>query len=197
MFAIPNYILYRLDRTCTSRSGAFIHGGGLACYVKNSIVSTDLEIYFSTIDLELMVIGVRLSDQRTHFVCIAYRPPSGNYSVALNKLMDVVIILRKNMCRHSIIIGSDLNIDLSKAKTSSPVRTFDGFCRELALDSLIDLPTRFSLTGSSNIDVFMSDSAIVSSHGVINYNISDHLAIYLVLKKSKTVYKSTTFTGRS
>lgn len=39
MFAIPNYTLYRLDRECTSRSGTYIHGGGLAGFVKSHITS--------------------------------------------------------------------------------------------------------------------------------------------------------------
>lgn len=65
------------------------------------------------------------------------------------------------------------------------------------MNNLIQSPTRYWATGSSIIDLFLTDSTIIASHGVINYNMSDHLAIYLTLKKSKELYKSTTFTGRS
>lgn len=53
------------------------------------------------------------------------------------------------------------------------------------------------LSVKNTIDVFLTYSTIVTSHGVINYNILDHLAIYLTLKKSKQLYKSTTFIGRT
>lgn len=31
LFSFPGYTMYRLDRTRTSRTGALIHGGGIAC----------------------------------------------------------------------------------------------------------------------------------------------------------------------
>lgn len=197
LFAIPNYTLYRLDRTRKSVSGEYTHGGGVVCYVRMSITSNYMDIIHSTIDLEIMVISVRLKDQRTIFLCTAYRPPSGNYQVAFNLLSDIVCKLRCNKLRHSIIIGGDLNIDLSKPKSTPAVQAYNNFCREFSLSSVISSPTRYSLLGSSIIDVFLTDSSIVASHGVININISDHLAIYICLKKSKETYTSTCFRGRS
>lgn len=198
LFHIPDYNLFRLDRTRKSRSGAFLHGGGIVCYVKSKI--TAFELYdnnICSVDLELLSLRLNLCDQRTHFLCIAYRPPSGNYSIALNKITDVVIKIRTPNTRHSTIICGDLNIDLSKPKTTPNVRALNNLCREVSLRCIIDSPTRYSAFRSAIIDVFLTDSEIVAHHGTISYNISDHLPIYLVLKKTKESYQSTKFRGRS
>lgn len=77
------------------------------------------------------------------------------------------------------------------------IRAFKNFCSEYSLDCITDTPTRYSITGrKTTIDLFLTDSHIVSQHGSINYNVSDHLPVYLVLKKLKETYQSTTFSGR-
>lgn len=78
-----------------------------------------------------------------------------------------------------------------------PIKALNNFCRELSLTCMISSPTRYSVTRSSILDVFLSDSNIIATHWVINYNISDHLAIYLTIKKTKETNRSTTFSGRS
>ena len=47
------------------------------------------------------------------------------------------------------------------------------------------------------IDLFLSKSEIILESGVIDVNISDHLTIYLIRKKTKIKPEKTTFTGRS
>lgn len=72
------------------------------------------------------------------------------------------------------------------------------FCLDHSLACHTNTPTRYSITGSATtIDLFLSDSQIVTQHGSINYNISDHLPVYIILKKAKESYKSSTFKGRS
>lgn len=120
LFAISNYTLYRLDRTRASTTGAFIHGGGILCYVKSNLISYSMNQAFATIDLEQLVVSIKLNDQRIYYICVVYRPPSGNYVVALNKLTDLVNTLRLTKKRHSIVIGGDLNIDLSQPLSAPP-----------------------------------------------------------------------------
>lgn len=43
----------------------------------------------------------------------------------------------------------------------------------------------------------MTDCNIISHRGTINFNCSDHLPTFVVLKKAKEVYQSATFQGRS
>lgn len=197
LFTIPGYNLYRLDRTRTSRSGAFLHGGGIACYIKSDITAFELDCNHCSSNLELLSLRLNSPDQRTYYLCIAYRPPSGNYNVALDKISNVINSLRVTGSRQTTIVCGDLNIDVSKSKSTPNVRAFINLCRELSLQCLIKSPTRFSSFGSSTIDVFLTDSEIVSHHGTIAYNISDHIPVYLVLKKTKESYQTTKFRGRS
>lgn len=195
---IPNYSLIRLDRTRTAMNGSFIHGGGVACYIREDVNYQELDLNYSTVDLELLTITILLEDHRKYFLCILYRPPSGNYTVALNKLTDVLTTIREIRNRHSIILGGDFNIGVSKTWITPMLRAFKAFCSEYSLDCVAGTPTRFTITGRpATIDLFLTDSNIVSQHGSINYNISDHLPVYMVLKKRKEAYTSTTFCGRS
>lgn len=95
LFNIPNYVLVRLDCTRTSRNGAFIHGGGVACYIRDDLIYQELEFNHSTVDLELLTLSLLLPDLRKYYLCIVYRPPSGNYSIAINKLKDVISSLKE------------------------------------------------------------------------------------------------------
>lgn len=108
LFNIPGYVLFRLDRTRISRSGAYIHGGGLACYVKINYTSLMLDLNISSVDLEMLTLSLKLPDQRTFFVSTTYRPPSGNYHVALNKISDVINQLRLNKHGPRLLLGEIL-----------------------------------------------------------------------------------------
>lgn len=116
LFKIPNYTLVRLDRTRLSTSGSFIHGGGVACYVREDIIFHETELNFSSLDLEILTLNVLPKEHREYFLSIVYRPPSGNYHVALNKISDIIGSIRNCKKRYSIIIGGDFNIDVSKTR---------------------------------------------------------------------------------
>lgn len=161
LFEIDNYVLYRLDRTRLSISGSYIHGGGIACYVNNRLASSKTDLDYTSLDIELLIISLRHSSQRPVSLLISYRPPSGNCSVALNKLTDCVTELRLGKGRFSLILCGDLNIDISKSKQTPNVKALINFCRESSLYCMINSPTRFSLSTSSVIDLFLTDSLIV------------------------------------
>lgn len=108
LFAIDQYHLFRLDRTRTSSTGNFVHGGGVACYIRDDIIVEQPNLNTSTIDLELLTICLLIQDRRKIFLCIIYRPPSGNYNVAINKLTDTVLLIRETQARHSLVIGGTL-----------------------------------------------------------------------------------------
>lgn len=198
LFAIKDYRLIRLDRTRILTNGQMVHGEGVACYIWNDITVEQLDMNISTVDLEMLTLNFLIQDRRKIFLYIVYCPPSGNYSVAINKLIDVINQIRETRSRHSLIISGDFNIDVSSTKLTPMLRSFYNLCREHALHCHTDTPTCYSFTGrSTTIDLFLTDSQIISQHGSINYNISDHLPVYIVLKKSKESYTRTTFRGRS
>lgn len=83
-------------------------------------------------------------------------------------------------------MGGDFNIDVFKSQPTPMLRAFKAFCSE---HSLADTPTRYFTGRFTTIDLVPTDSPIVAQHGSINYNISDHLPVYLVLKNKKKLTK--------
>lgn len=167
LFEIDNYMLYREDHVKVSATGAYIHGGGVVCYVKNSIILTQVITNLSTLDLELLTISLGIPNQCSIYLLIAYRPPSSNYLVALNKLTDCITDLRSNNGRQTTILCGDLNIDWSKPKNSPNIKALTNFCRELSLQCTINSPTQYWLTSFSIIDLFLTDSDIVVHRGTM------------------------------
>ena len=66
-----------------------------------------------------------------------------------------------------------------------------------ALKQIIKESTRVTDTSSTCIDLLYTDTLNIIDSGVINYNISDHLPIYLVRKKSRNKVKKNNVEGRS
>lgn len=126
-----------------------------------------------------------------------YRPPSVDYNVALDKLRSVLDYIISFQHRKSVFICGDLNINVSKGSRKPDYKAFMSLCRDYNLTQSIDIPTRYSASCNSILDIFVSDSTIISQHGTIDYNISDHLPIYIIVKKTKEHYTKTSFVGRS
>ena len=50
----------------------------------------------------------------------------------------------------------------------------------LGLNQLIDTPTRMSnISANSLLDVIFTNSDITVAHGTLNWNLSDHLAVFV------------------
>lgn len=91
----------------------------------------------------------------------------------------------------------DFNIDM-KSKSNKGSSLIKQFCNNFGYSQYIDKPTRYGLgMKSSIIDLFFSDCKYVSSLGVVDFNCSDHLPIYIVVKKEKETYHKAKFIGRS
>lgn len=95
-----------------------------------------------------------------------------------------------------MILG-DFNIDM-QCKRNNPNRDkLNAFCTENDMVQLIEVPTRFGPTNSTTIDLILTDAKYRHQHGTVNYNVSDHLPIYLSIKKPKETYTKVSFSGRS
>lgn len=68
-----------------------VYKGG-ACYIREDIICHEPDLNHRSIDLELLTVSILLQDQRKYFLCtcIVYCPTIGNYTVAFNKLTDVM-----------------------------------------------------------------------------------------------------------
>ena len=144
IFDSKGYKLERADRN--------VHGGGIACYIRNDIPSrrrTDLE----STALESIVYEVTLNKTKWCFIC-SYRPPGSDENVYLDilgRLIDKCISLYD---RYAII--GDLNLDLSSETKGKPLKEF---CELYDLQNIIKDPTCFMKNcNPSLLDVFLTNS---------------------------------------
>ena len=90
----------------------------------------------------------------------------------------------------------DMNIDILDNK-SPEKKELDTTMRRLGLININKSFTRYSKNKNSCIDLIFSNSDCIESHGILDWNISDHMGIYLSRKKAKFENTKVNFEGRS
>ena len=120
-------------------------------------------------------------------LCVAYRPddtPLSFFEDTLKPIYTQALLLNK-----PIIILGDLNCD-GLDSSCHEYAAINSFTREMNLQQLIKEPTRITTTTESLLDVILvSDPSYVRKSGAINFPISDHLPVYVVLKlKSPKIF---------
>jgi endonuclease/exonuclease/phosphatase family metal-dependent hydrolase len=107
-----------------------------------------------------------------------YRPPSAPSS----SITDLCSILESMLLSHKHVVAcGDLNIDTSDT-THPHSRSFQNFILSHHVLCPIVHPTRISLTRSSVFDHFVASSEVPISHfSIMNWSISDHLPISLII----------------
>lgn len=159
-------------------------GGGSAILAKSSLsYERRSDISFTNIQCESVWLefdrnSIPLNNANT-IVASIYRSPSSSYSefcCQLEKILHALSSENKN-----IIICGDMNIniiDLNQQSCSEYVRCFLGF----GLTSAINSPTRCDLAGSSTlIDHILTNITTYYTAGVIDYALTDHYPIFLLL----------------
>ena len=125
----------------------------------------------------------------------SYRPPAGRAEVACEKLISTMSKI-DNLRKYEIVIVGDLNMNCSDPN-SECYKHVEKICNELNLKSCIDLPTRLTQDSNSIIDLILTNIKNINSFGVINYNISDHLPVFLIKKRVSSTNKKIWVKGRS
>lgn len=183
LVSAPGYKLFRLDRQAHSVGGSKKCGGGIAIYIKNLYdVTVKWDSNVSTNDLELAHVVLKRDKLKSTDVFALYRPPSGNFSIALEHLQSC---LENSPTPGERVMIGDFNIDISKGNCPKVKKLFK-LCSNWNLESHIESNTRITNKSATCIDLIYSDIRYVSCSGCINVNISDHLPTYLVKKKSKS-----------
>ena len=170
--SLPGHFMYRADR---SRSG-----GGVAVYVINHVSVSSLPCGVTSDHVEALWLSIssfKSSLSHFSFGCL-YRPPSTPSS----SITDLCSILESMLLSHKHVVAcGDLNIDTSDT-THPHSRSFQNFILSHHVLCPIVHPTCISLTRSSVLDHFVTSSEVPISHSsVMNWSISDHLPISLII----------------
>ena len=193
---IPGYIVTRLDRLW-SENGNLKKGGGICMYIKDSIQYSDYELCHlnnSSVDIEIQWITIKNNNNRPMYVANIYRPPQGNMKTFIDYLRTCLNTFDDKYRKDIFLIG-DFNIDVKKKfdpVTKELIQTMNSY----GLKQFIEGVTRYGKNNSC-IDLIFSNTEYISNSGILNLNYSDHQAVFVTKKKSKSEKNKFEFTGRS
>lgn len=165
MIHIDGYNMFRTDRANK--------GGGVAIYVKTSLICHVIEALTKPKFFELCAINVSLPNGSTLTVVGCYRPPSA-VAGATALLSDFL-----NKLTNEYVVLGDLNWDW--LSSTSALR---GICDALHLTQLIQSPTRLNIKcmdKSTLLDVILTNAPHkYSATGVFCNDVSDHCMVACV-----------------
>lgn len=125
---------------------------------------------------------------------MAYRLPSGNIKAAVDTLADCVSVIRGSTSGHTMVIG-DFNIDL--LNLNAHTRRLEQIANLCNITQLVKGPTRITHKSETTLDHLYTNAPHVALVGTISSNISDHLPIFAVLKKSRCASQFKEVYGRT
>lgn len=175
---ITGYKLWRGDRpTCSGKP----RGGGVCVYVLEKYATAVLKTPRSNADIEML--GISIEGYRTGVInCITvYRPPKGDTETALMRLDQLVSMMRaEGQC--NLLIHGDFNLNYLNGQCRI-VKKLKEWETKSGLKQVIRNPSRVSNVSSTLIDLCFVDIKHLHSTGLININLSDHYATFLIRKK--------------
>ena len=132
----PGYVMVRRDRA-ESTEGQRVRGGGVAVIHREEMHCQVLSTPMTSL-LETLWVSVSWRGGRPAIIGVAYRPPAGSVSQAVDELQEQ---LRDVLARGkpTYLLG-DLNIDVLNAQ-SSDTRRYKAALSEPNVAQLIDQPT--------------------------------------------------------
>lgn len=168
-------------------------GGGLAIYVNHRVCDEqDLEVLdlgldspsSSACEYMFLKVNIKLANsnhKKTYIIGNFYRSPSTKPSHFLDKLENILSKLDRH--RHKqIILTGDLNIDLVKHEHEPNSQLLIDMTTRNGFIQVINRPTRVTDHSATLIDhIFTNQIHNMLSSGIITYDISDHLGIYITI----------------
>ena len=145
------------------------------------------------VDIEMIGIKIKIPFTRDIYILNIYRPPSGNIENFIKKNQTAIITIRSNG-RNEILLGGDINVDMLRTNSIN-AKKIQKFTRIAQMKQLIQKITRPD--SSTCLDLIFTDSDIIKEFGIQNLNISDHLPVFCIRKKTRMQRHKTEFYGRS
>ena len=197
LISINSYDVSRTDRNTPNVHGYTKRGGGLAICIKHGTSYVTMDESPSTnsgADIECQTVKINRKCTKSMYIINVYRPPTGNLDTMYTALSDLLSNLN-NINNATVVVGGDFNIDFNKHKSQGAL-LMKRLSKRFSLEFLITDPTR-PLYNESTLDQILTNCKIIKSSGIIDSNISDHVPIFINIKKSKTSYQKSTFIGRT
>lgn len=158
-----------------------IHGGS-AIYVKRNNAFKYKEVSCNNISGEgiMEACMIELVDLNMYVAAI-YRPPSANFQPFLNAFQDLLESLNSDK---KILIAGDFNLNFISNENN--VILFRDVLDCYGFQFLINKPTRISVNSSTCIDnILINEKFNTFNAGIVDLNLSDHLAQTLTFKINK------------
>ena len=181
--SIPGYNILRSDRNR--------NGGGVMCYIKDTICFNRREDFSD--EIENVFVDLLFPDTKPILLGFLYRPP--DQPGFLDKL-STAIINTTNFDNQEVYILGDLNMNLiySGRRIPNSVRKYREFCALHGLSQLIEAPTRITKNTATLLDhVLTNCTEKVFQVGSLDIGLSDHHLIYCTRKKVKAKIYAKTF----
>ena len=174
------------------------HGGGVACYISNSIHYNERTDFSN--DFENIFIDILLPKTTPILFGVVYRPPSASN---FDELLTSSLLNSKSFDKQEVYILGDTNYNLldrkgkfilkkgyrfssDESNYTTPLyltKKYVELIRTFGLTQLIDEPTRTTDRTSTLLDhILVNTPSKVSQSGVLNKCLSDHDIIYMTRK---------------
>ena len=176
IFNIDNYRLLRSDR----EHG---RGGGVAIYAHNQLrIKIRPDIHIS--GCENLFIEILNEKSKNIILGTIYRPPNTNSDLFLESFDQCLNMICKE--NKNVYLMGDYNINLLSTENNHTL-TLINLLYSLAFHPHINNPTRISCNSESLLDNVFSNVSDENFNGVLYYDISDHLPIFVICKQSKII----------
>lgn len=185
---IPGYNIFRCDRNK--------HGGGVLIYAIDTLPTKKLS-HLSKDNIESIWIEVKLKKSSPIFLCSIYRPPAkGKDLVMVERLSRYIKDCLKNLPKNpEVFILGDLNCNFNKPNNLT--RILKDCLVSCNLKQFIDKDTRTTISSSTLIDLFISNSEHICHSSVIDMGLSDHSFIYAIHKWKRVKIPAKVIKSRS
>ena len=187
LLEIPSFNFIRQDR---NNPGKKKKGGGILVYYKDFLspfVTPLPELNTNDSNFEQLWLRLDKPGWKRLYVATGYRPPSGKIDAFINILKQSIngALNQHHNCPDLIILG-DFNVDYSKTRHPDR-RTLKNLFDDLGLKQIINTPTRITNKCKSVIDLIITNilGDTIAGSGVFDVIISDHLPVYINIKKSR------------
>ena len=184
---LPGYSLFRFDRNRC--------GGGVAVFCVDYLPSSLLKCGVTSSGAEFLWVSVACGSLHPSLaVGCLYRPPNAP-SQSISDVCDNIEAMM--LSRKHMIACGDFNVNILDPNTSHS-KTFQNFITSHSLIQPISVPTRYSSSSASILDLFLVTPDVpISESSVLDAAFSDHLPILLRINSSITRPQPTFITHRS